>query len=178
LIELIAKDNHCSIIDEYKGFGGGPKFKPKTNNKINFIDCMVGKSQGVIKDQAFDVVFSISVVEHVPTQDLQGFFTDCHRILKPKGIMLHLIDAYVEDNLGSNQDLWKRIIEYRNALTNNLFEPVGEIKFSLIEDIAFRSAYATNPDNMMRRWNISSPTLVKKRMTAQSCTIEMMGRKR
>lgn len=173
LIELLAKENRCTAIDEYKGFGGGPKTKPNIAN-VRFAECMIGNSQDVIPAQSFDVLYSVSVVEHVAIEGLAQFFLDCHRILRPGGKMVHLIDAYVEDSLGSNQELWLRVEEYLKPF-GEWFEPLGKLQFSCVEDLAFRSAYATNPDNVMRQWNSFAPGHAKKRQLSQSCAIEMAG---
>ena len=173
LLEHFANTNRCTVIDEYKGLGGGPKTRPNIQN-VSFIDCMVGNSRRLIPDQTFDILYSVSVVEHVALENLELFFQDCHRILRPGGKMIHLIDAYVEDQLGDNAELWLRIEEYLKPY-GAWFLPMGELQFSTVEDVAFLTSYATNPDNMMRRWNVSSPGLRKKRGRAQSCTLEMVG---
>lgn len=174
LIEMLAKNNSCTAIDEYKGVGGGPKSQPEFGN-VRFVDCMVGNSQGLIPEAGFDILFSISVVEHVPTPELPSFFDDCHRILRPGGIMIHMIDAYVENDSAGNLDLWNRVSEYIRPLKSGKFQAVGSIDLNSLDDLVFNTSFATNPDNVMRQWNKSAPTLVEKRARAQSCTIEMVA---
>jgi ubiquinone/menaquinone biosynthesis C-methylase UbiE len=176
LITLLSNSNKCSVIDEYKGVGNGPKKKLNSPN-VNFIDGMVGRSEGIIDDSGFDVVFSISVVEHVPTQVLEAFFADCYRLLKSGGTMIHLIDVYVEGKEGNNSQLWSVVTEYLRCISGGLFVPVGEISINSEEDLAFSTSFATNPDSMMRQWNSTSPKLIEKRKVSQSCTLEFVLKK-
>lgn len=176
LLGELAKSNRCYAIDEYKGVGGGPKRRPAVNN-VQFIDCVIGKSHLHIPDSSYDIVFSVSVVEHVPDQGLKGFFDDCWRILRPNGMMIHLIGAYVEDAKGNNGRLWEQIKSYVQPFKEGRFSPIGDMEFVTLKDVAFRTMLASNPDDMMRDWNQSSPGLVAKRKSSQSCAIEMAGRR-
>lgn len=165
------------LIDEYKGEGGGPKSRPNING-VEFINCVVGNSEGHIKDESFDIVFSVSVVEHVPSDQLEKFFRDCRRILKPGGLLVHLIDVYAEDGEDGNSQLWERAKYYLAPFHAGVFAPTGELEFQSAADLKFRTSFATNPDNIMRDWNVASPTLVEKRKLAQSCSFEMVGTKK
>jgi SAM-dependent methyltransferase len=176
LLATLARSNRCHAIDEYRGLGGGPKRRP-TIDKVEFINCIIGNSKELIKDGAYDIVFSVSVVEHVPPDQLPGFFADCRRILKPDGLMVHLIDVYCEGVDGNNDVLWKRVQGYLQPFKDGTFSPAGEMEFSALRDVAFKTSFASNPDDMMRDWNRSSPTLVEKRKVAQSCSLEMVGRR-
>lgn len=64
---------------------------------MKIIPTYLGYYDNSIPEEYFDVVFSISVVEHVEVDSLQDFFNDCTRILKLEGLMLHAIDTYVFD---------------------------------------------------------------------------------
>ena len=173
LLPELAKTNKCYAIDEYKGFGMGPKSRPTIEN-VQFIDCIIGNSRGLISDSAFDIIFSVSVVEHVPENMLSDFFSDCWRILKPGGLMIHCIDVYTENLDGENSALWARCKEYRKIFDEK-FSTIGEIEINTLSEVAFKTSYASNPDNIMHLWNQSSPRLTEKRKTAQSCTIELVG---
>jgi|GEM_PF-1578353 len=176
LISELSRKNKCTVIDEYKGVGNGPK-KRMNIPDVEFIDCMVGASQDLIASSSFDVLFSVSVVDHVPTPFLDVFFADCHRLLKPSGLMVHLIDVYVNDMDGGNHELWKVVSEYIKCLNGSLFSPVGDASINAESDLVFRTSYATNPDFMMRQWNSTSPTLIEKRKISQSCTLEFVLKK-
>jgi len=176
LLATLVGRNRCYAIDEYKGAGGGPKSRPVLE-KVEFINCIVGNSGDLIKDESFDIIFSVSVVEHVPSNQLPYFFKDCWRILKSGGLMIHLIDTYTEGADGDNGTLWSRCKAYRQPFDDGFFAPVGSIEFSSLADMAFKTSFATNSDQMMRDWNKSSPSLIEKRKVAQSCSVEMAGRR-
>lgn len=174
LLPEIAKYNRCYAIDEYKGHDGGPKSRPELPN-VTFFDCKIGGSQHLIRDESFDILFSVSVVEHITSDSLEKFFFDCRRIMKKGGLMIHLIDVYVGSSDAENLPLWDRIQRYQMPFRKNLFEWKAENTFNSLEDIRFDTSFSTNPDNVMRDWNVSAPNLVEKRRVAQSCTLEMVG---
>lgn len=174
MLGKLAECNRCYAIDEYKGNGNGPKSRPNINN-VSFIDVNIGESEGVIADKSYDIIFSVSVVEHVPDKKIHIFFEDCWRILRPGGMMIHLIDVYCETVEGNNLSLFDRVQHYINSIENSRFDLFGAIEINTIDDLAFKSSFATNPDDMMFRWNKSSPGLIEKRKYSQSCALEMVA---
>jgi cyclopropane fatty-acyl-phospholipid synthase-like methyltransferase len=44
----------------------------------------------------FDVLYSVSAVEHMQAGSLPAFFADCHRMLKMGGMMIHLIESILK----------------------------------------------------------------------------------
>ena len=87
--------------------------------------------------------------------------------------MLHLVDAYLEDD--NNSSVVNRVKEYRKAFKLFLESESNEILDN--DDVAFSCEFVTNPDNMMNRWNKIAPALTPKRAISQACTIIMMGEK-
>jgi 2-polyprenyl-3-methyl-5-hydroxy-6-metoxy-1,4-benzoquinol methylase len=45
-----------------------------------------------LANQTFDLIYSVSTLEHVPLQDLPGVFDHMFRLLAPDGAMVHTID--------------------------------------------------------------------------------------
>jgi len=134
-----------AIIDTWeKSIGQGTLTRPASQSGITLIDALLGdpETAAVIPDNSFDVVTSISVVEHVSEAALDAFFADSLRICKPGGIILHYIDLHISDQ-GSN---------YRGTATAaaiaRTWGPLAEAPTSW----AFRAGYVTNPDSMMLRW--------------------------
>jgi hypothetical protein len=113
----------------------------------------------------------------VPKDKLSDFFNDCHRILKPSGLMIHLIDVYLEDSEKQNERAVRRVIAYGSFLNMNLFSPLRQPEIITGKDVKFSTSFATNPDNIMEAWNRRVPQLRNKRERAQSCTLLMVGRK-
>lgn len=172
LLPFLAKRNQCANIEEFRGENGGPSSEIVIENVEN-ISTKIGEFSELVESESFDTVFSISVVEHVGSDRLKGFFRDCHRILRPGGIMCHLIDIYLEDVNGDNRYASSRIELYREPFETGLFEAKGDLLVS--KEAVFSTRYVTNPDNVMMLWNRSAPHLVEKRQCAQSCSLLMLG---
>jgi len=176
LLPTLAEKNTCYNIEEFKGVGGGPK-KEICFQGVTNIHAQVGDFSNAISKEQFDAVFSVSVVEHVPNDKLSDFFKDCHRILKPTGVMIHLIDVYLEDAEENNKGTISKITSYGSFLDMNHFAPLLKPEITTEKDMRFSTSFATNPDNVMNEWNRIVPQLRNKRERAQSCTLLMIGRK-
>lgn len=177
ILQELANNNNCYVIDDYEGAGNGPTDVP-TRKNIAVIKAKLGEHSNLIESNYFDVVFSVSVIEHVPFSNLKSLFKDCHRILKTGGMMIHLIDIYIDELPEENSFVFKKIKEYESVFISGLFKPAGEIvTLAKPEDISFSCSFATNPDNAMMAWNKMSPDLRQKRERSQSCSLVMIGSK-
>jgi len=58
---------------------------------VTFYSGYLGESND-LPSSFFDLVFSVSVIEHVPEEQLQAFHKDVFRILKPGGSQIHSYD--------------------------------------------------------------------------------------
>lgn len=178
ILPVLSKKNTCYNVDEFQGAGNGPKQSVVIEGVKN-VSTLLGKFSELLPNTYFDYVFSISVVEHVSTQDLTNFFKDCYRILKPNGKMIHLIDVYLEDSLKANQDsLAERVKKYKYPFQEKMFISLNSQELIISEnDLYFSTRFASNPDNMMNNWNKSVPSLKNKRIKSQSCSLLMAGSK-
>lgn len=101
---------------------------------------------------SFDVVFSISVVEHVPTEDLAAFHADQLRILKPGGMFVHAIDVLLLDEPPDYEV--RRFETCREWVTSDGVLPLGAVYEG---PCRFTCDLVSNPDNTMFAWtNIDS----------------------
>src|SRR3546814_20583165 len=73
-----------------------------------------------LPDDYFDVVFSISVLEHVPAAAIDGFWKDHARILKPGAVAYHAVDFYLGDK--PNDENERRLNSYVSALESRGLE--------------------------------------------------------
>lgn len=172
ILPFLAKSNRCSNIEKFGGLGGGPKKENKIKGVVN-VHCFLGEYSSELADASFDAVFSVSVVEHVPNDQLGDFFKDGVRILKPGGLWLHAIDLYLEDEASSHQI--SRYEIYKSWVNNDYMTPVGEV-FS--GPLSFSCDMATNPDNVMYQWGRVAPKLTPLRQRAQSVSVIAAGIKR
>ena len=79
--------------------GNGPTEIDTTSFRIVY-DYM-GEFSDELGDDYFDLVFSISTLEHVPDSDemgLKNILIDINRVLKPGGISLHCIDVVLKND--------------------------------------------------------------------------------
>ena len=171
LLPWLSKQNDCVLADPLDGSGGGPKRLPETPS-YEVVREAVGPNQDLLRHiEPFDIAFSVSVVEHVPTEELDGFFDACRLIIRPAGRMIHLIDCYLTTD-APNRILKDRIAGYVSPLRRGFKanDPSATIQ---PRRLRFEAWMATNPDNMMSRWNQSVPELRPVRETHQSITLLM-----
>jgi len=172
ILKRLAKRNDCVNVDKFEGADGGPS-KPVRIRGVRNVEAFLGEGSALLPDGAFDVVFSISVIEHVPDAALDAFVEDGLRILKPGGLWLHAIDMYVEDEPGEQPR--RRFERYRQWAEDSRFEPEGEVYRG---PLAFSCAMASNPDNVMHQWGRLAPKLTALRKRAQSVSLLTALRKR
>lgn len=172
VLSTLAKHNECFNLDKFDGSSGGPPSEiviPGVKNIIAYL----GEFNTELQSDSFDVVFSISVVEHVPNEQLGNFLDDGLRILKTGGLFIHAIDLYLEDK--PSNAFVQRFESYRAWLSpDSGLTPVGAVNSAPVH---FSCDMATNPDNTMYNWGRSSPTLIGFRQKAQSVSLLLAGRK-
>jgi len=81
-------------LDKCEGIGNGPTKLPQDQG-YTFLPAYIGSFDKRLPDAYFDLVFSISVVEHINEGDdvLQNILNDIDRVLKPGGYSVHCIDC-------------------------------------------------------------------------------------
>lgn len=175
LLPFLSTQNQTVNVDRFEGQGGGPT-KPDGGSTV--VPAFMGDYDKRLRNGEFAKVYSISVVEHVPTPKLPDFHADCLRILQPGGLLLHLIDVYLCDDQADNATAINRIRSYRDWLQHESCEPLDPAQIILPEDARFSCSLASNPDNEMNRWNRSNPELRSLRCKAQSVSLIFAARKR
>ncbi len=173
ILPRLALNNDCYNIEKFEGANHGPQSESHIAG-IKNIKTFVGEFSPELEENSFDILFSVSVVEHVLDDKFADFFNDCIRILKPGCYMVHAIDMYIADDPIL---FWcNRYEMYKNAVTDNpLVEPLGPIRQG---PLAFSCDIATNPDNIMYGWKTLSPNLDQLRQDAQSVSLKLGARKR
>lgn len=153
------------IFDESIGRGTTqrPIFK---NPNINLVECLMGTegSKSMIKDNYYDFMISISVVEHIDWENLSNFFSECLRVLDYGGIACHCIDV----KLNKNKE---------NKFANKLISVIQDLGIEVEapeEDWTFKPDMASQPDDVQIKW-CKNYTEQKKisALTSQTCNIEL-----
>jgi len=172
ILPALAKHNDCYNIEKFQGADGGPSAEivvPGTKNILAFL----GEKSGGVPEAFFDTIFSVSVVEHVPTvEGLTSFFEEGLASLKPGGLWLHAIDLYVTDN---PSPYWRERFEvYRGWATDKRVTPVGRV---FAGPLRFSTNMASNPDSTMFQWSQVSSNHNALRRDAQSVSVFVAARK-
>ncbi|MBW4972311.1 class I SAM-dependent methyltransferase [Roseovarius mucosus] len=165
LLRCLSKNNTCYNVDKFAGQHGGPAGEFKLSGVTNVLAFM-GEFNRALEDESFDIVCSVSVVEHVPDEGTKAFVDDMVRILKPGGLCLHAIDMYVGDVVDPGSQ--RRLDLYRSWFDRPDVQPLEPPEASTA---VFKSWMATNPDFTMWTWNRLAPSLVKMRMQMQSTSL-------
>ena len=172
ILPELAIQNDCVYIDKFDGIYGGPKKEIKKAGAIT-IKARLGEFDPQLADNSFNIVFSVSVVEHLQPEQLREFFQDCARILKPGGSMLHFLDFFLPDSCSTSQI--ERFNTYRrlHKIIDNV-EPIGEIYEGLP---TLSASMVTNPDHVMYSYGRFSKALVPFRQKAQATSLILGLRK-
>ena len=93
-----------------------------------------------VADNTFDLITTTSVLEHVPSEIIPEILSECFRVLKPNGVMVHTIDysdhyAHSDGSINNynylqfTKDQWKKYnpdIHYQNRMRTNYYLSVFE----------------------------------------------------
>jgi hypothetical protein len=173
ILQQLGKKNNCYNIEKFEGIGLGPTQEIHLKNVKN-INAYVGEYDKSIPSDYFDIIFSISVIEHVTTENLNNFFYDSLRILKSGGTFLHAVDLYLEEEPSY---YWKERFQiYRGWIHNHATVTPTSTIFN--GPLKFTPDMCTNPDNIMYSWNTLAPTLRQLRAKSQNVSILIGGKKR
>jgi len=64
-----------------------------------FVDGLLGEGSAELPDDWFDLVFSISVLEHVTKGEVEGICREMFRVTAPGGTVVHSIDSHPDSIL-------------------------------------------------------------------------------
>lgn len=137
--------------------------------EFTVIDAYLGDYSEQVPANYFDMVFSISVMEHIPPERIPDFFSDHYRTLKSGGIGLHAVDFYLGDSRLDNVE--KRLDSYCDSIEDAGLQLISPT--TLKRPLVFETEYASNPDLTMRHWNQLVPKLRSSRETLQSVSLAL-----
>lgn len=171
ILPYLARHNECINLDRFDGTHGGPETAPQFDGIENRMGYLGERDPG-IPDASIDIIFSISVIEHIPVPALQDFLEDGLRLLKPGGRWVHAIDIYVEDMPSSAS--CKRYDTYRSWLSDGRLLPDGPVDAG---ELRFSCDMASNPDGTMYAWGQVAPIFHEMRQRAQCVSVILAGTK-
>lgn len=92
-------------LDKFEGIGNGPTQMVQSQG-YRTVPAYIGSFDKRLPDGYFDLVFSISVLEHINEEDhvLKNIVDDIDRLLKPGGHSVHCIDCRFPTNKPATLD--------------------------------------------------------------------------
>ena len=177
VLRHLSQENECWLLDRFEGQGAGPKKMPEIP-KVRFVREFLGAMTPDLPNDYFDVVFSVSVVEHVPDSDYAAFVQDGVRILRPGGLFLHAIDAYLPDaDADPYPVIDRRLFQYVNTPSVAGGRLTWHEKPVIGPGLRASSRLATSSADTLYLWNKIAPDLRPVRETMSSCSLRMVLRK-
>lgn len=76
-------------------WGDIEKFRGQYGHRAKFTDGLFGVNSEALPSGYFDMIGSVSVVEHVPETALAAFMAESMRVLRPGGLMVHSYDVWL-----------------------------------------------------------------------------------
>lgn len=108
--------------------------------RTSYVESLLGDFDPRLENEKFDLVFSISVLEHTKDENLGNAFADMARILKPGGSIVHTIDlntAQIEsrqsffvdaaESAGFSVDSSSKIVPRFDSFEPILLEPLETV---------------------------------------------------
>lgn len=166
-------DEHIGNRCEYwmihdANFVGAERFNAAaaTRGHTNFVNGLLGHSSEKLPDDYFDVVFSISALEHVPRADKESVYGEIFRVLRKGGLSLHSIDLPSNHAARQEFDIMARKGFAMSPCADLLVRTMpGEGPATLFEpmDVVFRSYFGKGRSDMwtnLRKIDAHHPTVL------------------
>lgn len=113
----VADDFGSSVGDEFWRRNNSPQEHIKAHPEVKYVLERLGDpGKSSLPSGNFDVVYSLSVLEHVPSQIMPSVWRHMDSLLKPGGEMLHGIDLCFPSNDGALKLLASLVFDWMHAI--------------------------------------------------------------
>jgi hypothetical protein len=129
ILKHLYKDYECWNIDKLEGLGSG-RTSLDPAGRYRLVRDYMGNFNPELPDNYFDLVFSISALEHTPKTDPQSLTSlrdDLNRVLKPGGYSLHCFDIVIKPDTVWTNPLLPMLFETQSTL--NHWVPLELLQF-------------------------------------------------
>jgi hypothetical protein len=131
---------NVTLVDPYDGFGNGPTDYQRYVElfpHVKIIREYFRPEMRSIPVGAFDAIFSVSVLEHIPEPALASCFQAMAKFLSPRGVSIHCFD-FILQGIGDAHDFAnaQRILAEQRQLAGDLApEPFESLLEKLKTDV-------------------------------------------
>jgi ubiquinone/menaquinone biosynthesis C-methylase UbiE len=128
LIALLKTDYEIWNLDKLEGAGFGPKNLGEISG-FKLVKDYIGAFNPELPDNHFDLVFSISTIEHFPEDDstVKNCIADIDRLLTHQGFSVHCVDALLHRDSLSVHPLVRKIpLENNSVIVNLDFDAISQ----------------------------------------------------
>lgn len=104
VLQALAEHYECWNLDKAEGIGNGPT-QIISHPKVQHVYDYIGVNSKDLPEEYFDLVFSISTLEHLETtrDSAKRMLDDVDRILRPGGLSFHTLDLTIKhDDSGTD----------------------------------------------------------------------------
>lgn len=175
ILPVLARANTCWNVDKLEGDGGGP-LKTRLPKSVRIVRDYMGSHNPAVPDNAFDIVISVSAVEHIPDSAFADAMRDCHRVLKPGGRMFHAVDLYLFDRLDQHRHatINQRRLQMYASIPQITSGGMEWMEPPAIDDrVTASAAFAANHCDELYYWNQTVPAMAEMRASAMSCSLRI-----
>lgn len=166
----LLKGNELWNVDRFEGVGQGP-LEAAQQDGVKIVKVFMGDFSSELPQ--VDVIFSISVIEHIPVPRYADTFLDMARCLAPGGSIYHTVDVPLWDQpINATND---RIVKLREAVEKAGLRwrepPVLE------PGVVFRTDMASNSDASTWAWTLIADDIKRSGPLYQFVSIKMIADK-
>jgi ubiquinone/menaquinone biosynthesis C-methylase UbiE len=127
MIAWLKNDYEIWNLDKLEGRGFGPKNLSEPTG-FRLVKDYIGAFSSELPDHYFDLVFSISTIEHIPEDQttVDRCILDIERLLAQQGISIHCVDAFLHTDHIVVHPLVKQILKQNKSARTILdFETIS-----------------------------------------------------
>jgi hypothetical protein len=118
-----ADDFGMTVDDEFWKRGASPQKYIAENPEIKYVLERLGNpAKSSLPSGYFDVVYSLSVLEHVPTSIMPLIWRHMDALLKPGGEMMHAVDLLFPSNGGLRKLIFSLFFDWFHALVPSRYK--------------------------------------------------------
>lgn len=134
-----------TLIDPYEGAGSGPtEYEAYVQQfpNVKLVKSYFNVDSNEFAESSFDCIFSVSVLEHIPQEEIKEVFDGIRKFLKPGGLSIHCIDVVIQGaGTQAHEDSLREIfyrqkqLQLPNCLRSDTDEQCNQMLMALKDDL-------------------------------------------